>query len=128
MSHDCCRSRAVPSRRPLLCALLLCLSLCPAARAQTPAPVILTESASTRAVAVEAVTKMRDPFPLTTPGYVGMGADRRTRVVFFVMNLGLLQGEGAKALTADAEDGARRLYELKVEDVRDVPASRRSSR
>lgn len=82
------------------------------------APVILTENNSTRAIAVDALTKMRDPFTITSPGFVG--ADRRTRVMFFVMNLDLLAGEGVGALSADAEDGAGKRYELTVEDVRPV--------
>jgi uncharacterized protein (DUF1800 family) len=83
------------------------------------APVIITENSSTRAIAVDSVSKMRDPFSINSPGQVG--SDRRTRVVFFVLNLDLLAGEGAKALTADAEDGAGTHYALTVEDVRDVP-------
>jgi hypothetical protein len=83
------------------------------------APVILTEQTTTRAIAVDSVTKMRDPFTITSPGFVG--ADRRTRVQFFVMNLDLLAGEDARALSADAEDGAGNKYELSVEDVEPVP-------
>jgi hypothetical protein len=83
------------------------------------APVILTEPTTTRAIAVNSVTKMRDPFTITSPGFVG--ADRRTRVQFFVMNLDLLAGEDARALSADAEDGAGNKYELTVEDVEPVP-------
>ncbi|HEV2764441.1 MAG TPA: DUF1800 family protein [Pyrinomonadaceae bacterium] len=37
------------------------------------------------------------------------------------MNLGLLPGESANALTADAEDASRRLYALRVEHVERVP-------
>jgi uncharacterized protein (DUF1800 family) len=90
-----------------------------AASVARPAPVVLTEPNSTRAIAVDSVAKMRDPFTINSPGLVG--SDRRTRVIFFVMNLDLLAGEGAKALSADAEDGAGKRYELTVEDVRDVP-------
>jgi uncharacterized protein (DUF1800 family) len=90
-----------------------------AAVAAVAAPVVLTEPNSTRAIAVDSVAKMRDPFSITSPSLIG--SDRRTRVIFFVMNLDLLAGEGAKALSADAEDGAGKKYELTVEDVRDVP-------
>ena len=93
--------------------------LCCAAAAAAAAPVIITEHNSTRAVAVDALTRLRDPFPVTSPGFVG--SDQRTRVLFFVMNLELLAGEGANALTADAQDGAGKVYELTVEDVRPVP-------
>ncbi len=114
-------------RAPLLrfaCALLLLLLATGAqqhaAFAATTAPVILTEAASTRAIAVDAVTKMRDPFPLTTPGFTA-GADTRTRLMFFVLNLDLLAGEGANALTADAEDSTGRKYVFAVEHVTSVP-------
>ncbi|HZH30163.1 MAG TPA: DUF1800 domain-containing protein [Pyrinomonadaceae bacterium] len=104
-------------RLALVCALVCATgALCSA----SAAPVILTEATSTRAIAVDAVTKMRDPFPLNTPGFT-VSADRRTRVMFFVLNLDLLAGEGANALTADAEDGAGRRYTLTVEHVASVP-------
>lgn len=111
------RKRASLRRFALLCAILCAAgALC----AASAAPVILTEATTTRAVAVDAVTKLRDPFPLTTPGFTA-GADRRTRVMFFVLNLDLLAGEGANALTADAEDSAGRRYVLAVESVASVP-------
>jgi uncharacterized protein (DUF1800 family) len=112
-------------RAPLLrlacvsCALLFAASAHYGVLAAT-APVILTEAASTRAIAVDGVTKLRDPFPLTTPGYT-VGADTRTRIMFFVLNLDLLAGEGANALTADAEDSTGRKYVLVVESVTNVP-------
>jgi uncharacterized protein (DUF1800 family) len=102
--------------RPLV-ALAFVFASVAAARS---APVIITDNNSTRAVAVDALTKMRDPFQINAPGQ--LNADHRTRVVFFVMNLDLLAGEDARALSADAEDGAGNKYNLKVEDVRDVPS------
>ena len=108
--------RTLPARAlAFVRAAVVLLALAPAAAA---APVILTERDSTRAVAFDALTKMRDPFTIAQPGFVG--SDRRTRVMFFVLNLELLAGEGASALTADAEDSAGRRYELTVEDVRAV--------
>src|SRR5215218_4783662 len=65
-------------------------------------PIILTESNSTRAIALEAVTLRREPFSLVMP--VPFSIDTRNRVVFFVTNLDLLADEGANALTLDAED------------------------
>ncbi|HEX8634556.1 MAG TPA: DUF1800 domain-containing protein [Pyrinomonadaceae bacterium] len=113
-----CRFRAsLPLRFALLCALWCATG---ALHAASAAPVILTEANSTRAIAVDSLTKLRDPFPLTTPGFTA-GADTRTRVTFFVLNLDLLAGEGANALTAEAEDGAGRKYALAVENVTGVP-------
>ena len=99
-----------------LFALLVVLGMAGVARS---APVIITENTSTRAIAVDSVSKLRDPFSVNSPGQVG--TDHRTRVTFFVLNLDLLAGETVKALSADAEDGAGTRYELTVEDVRAVP-------
>lgn len=82
-------------------------------------PVILTEPNSTRAVALEAVTLRKEPFSPTMP--VPFSTDTRNRIVFFVMNLDLFAGEGANALTADAEDSSKRHYAFKVENVTPVP-------
>jgi len=112
-----CRFRAPLLRLAFACALLCAAG---ALDATSAAPLILTEATTTRAIAVDAVTKLRDPFPLTTPGFTA-GADTRTRVMFFVLNLDLLAGEGANALTADAEDSAGRKYVLTVENVTSVP-------
>ncbi|HJR06519.1 MAG TPA: DUF1800 domain-containing protein [Pyrinomonadaceae bacterium] len=112
-------------RAPLVRLACTCVLLLFAAGAHLAAyaatPVIVTEATSTRAVAIDAVTKLRDPFPLTTPGFTA-GADTRTRVMFFVLNLDLLAGEGANALTAEAEDSTGRKYALTVENIASVPA------
>lgn len=112
------RSRRRAPLLQLACALLFVSAASHSAFAA--APVILTEATTTRAIAVDAVTKFRDPFPLTTPGYTA-GADTRTRIMFFVLNLELLAGEGANALTADAEDSTGRKYVFVVENVASVP-------
>lgn len=82
-------------------------------------PLLLTETASTRGIAIESVTFRRDPFPLTAS--VPFSADQRTRVVLFAMNLDLLAGEGANSLSADAEDASHRHYGMRVEAVNPVP-------
>lgn len=82
-------------------------------------PTILTDAASTRAIALEAVTFRREPFSLTMS--VPFSADTRSRIVFFVMNLDLLAGEGANALTADAEDSTHHHYTFRVENVTPMP-------
>ena len=78
-------------------------------------PVILTEPNSTRAVALEAVTLRKEPFSLLMP--VPFSSDTRNRIIFYVTNLELLAGEGANALTVDAEDSQKRHYAFKVESV-----------
>ncbi len=87
--------------------------------AQSPRPVLVSEAGSTRAIALDSVTRLREPFGLTSP--VAFGPDARTRVMLFAMNLHLAEGEGASAVTADAEDGARRVHRLAVEYVGPVP-------
>jgi uncharacterized protein GlcG (DUF336 family) len=108
----------------LLAALALAVValLCAPARhsvAQSASPVLVSEATSTRAVALDAATRVREPFPLNSP--VRFGADARTRVMLFAMNLHLAAGEGASALTADAEDASHHTYTLSVEYVGAVP-------
>lgn len=101
------------------CAALM-LSCAARASAQTP-PVLLTEGTgtTTRAVAYDAVTFRSEPFGVTSPYNWNADKadtrDQRTRVIVFARNLSLLAGEGASALTADAQDASGRLYPLKVE-------------
>jgi uncharacterized protein GlcG (DUF336 family) len=111
-------------RRLLLAALSLAAAAslsAPARRgaAQSARPVLVSQSGSTRAVALESVTRVPEPFALTSP--VRFGADARTRLMLFAMNLHLAPGEDASAVTADAEDAARRTFALAVEHVGPVP-------
>jgi uncharacterized protein GlcG (DUF336 family) len=107
----------------LASALLACAAFLasPARRAaaQSASPVLVSESGSTRAVALEAVTRVSEPFSPTSP--VPFGADTRTRLMLFAMNLHLAPGEDASAVTADAEDAALNVYPLAVEYVGPVP-------
>jgi hypothetical protein len=106
-------------------AVLLCLFLCAGAlpsrpaHAQTAAPLLVAEEGTETAVAVEPVTRARDPFPVTQ--LIQFGADPRTRVMLFAQNVQLLPGETASAMTATAEDAAHNLYPLTVERVDPVP-------
>jgi hypothetical protein len=104
----------------LVC-LLLCAFVIPARRAhsQSAAPLLISEEGTDAAVAVEPVTRARDPFPLTQP--ISFGPEARTRVMLFAQNVTLLAGETASALTATAEDSAHNIYTLTVERVDPVP-------
>src|SRR2546423_11751009 len=100
-------------RAPLFAAALLaCATLlsAPALRseAQSASPVLVSEAGSTRAVAPESVTRLREPFSPTSP--VQFGADARTRVMLFAINLHLAADEDAFVVTADAEDSAHYVY------------------
>jgi Protein of unknown function (DUF1800) len=107
--------------RPLsICAILVFCGAFNLSKAAS-GPVILTEPNSTRAVALEAVTLRREPFSLEMP--VPFSSDTRNRIIFYVMNLELLAGEGANALTVDAEDSQRRHYAFRVESVTPMPGN-----
>jgi hypothetical protein len=82
-------------------------------------PVLISETNSTRALAVDSALWLREPFGLDSP--VPWGIDRRTRVMLFATNLELLAGENFSMVTADAEDGSHRTYPLVVESVGRVP-------
>lgn len=99
----------------LLIALMLCSAPMRSTHAATGAPVLLTAANSTRAIAFESVTWMKEPFALSE--HIPFGSDGRTRIVLFATNLTLAPGEGASALTADAEDAAHVHYSLSVEYV-----------
>ncbi len=90
-------------------------------RAQTPAPTLLTEQNSTRAIALDSVTYVRDPLPVVALNNFGQGRDPRTRVALFGINMDLGPGENASAVTATARDSRSRNYSLKVEFVGKVP-------
>ena len=74
---------------------------------------------TTRAVAFDSVTFKREPFPVVSP--LAWSADARTRVTLFAMNLNFFAGEGANALSADAEDASKQRYPLEVEYAGKVP-------
>ena len=90
-----------------------------AARAQTTAPVLLSEETTTRAVSLESIRHTPEPFPPDSP--VLWSTDGRTRVEVFAMLLALQPGEDASAVSAFALDASGRRYDLSVEYVRPVP-------
>jgi hypothetical protein len=77
------------------------------------APTLRTRANSNRAIALESVTRLSEPFAPTAR--VPFNLDNRTRVMLFATDLGLLPGEGAAAVTAEAEDASRTRYPLTVE-------------
>lgn len=89
------------------------------ASAPTTAPVLISQDTSTRAVAFESVTQMREPFQLTQT--VQYSADNRTRIMLYAQNLTLQSGDTAANVTAEAEDGDQNIYPLTVEYVGTVP-------
>lgn len=95
------------------------LVICAVSQPAKSAPELISVANSTRAVALESVTRMREPFPLTQP--ISFGTDNRTRILLFARNVDLLPGEDASAVRAEAEDATRTRYPLTVEYVGKVP-------
>ena len=92
--------------------------LAPVRARVAPAPILLTKTGSTRAVAVESVTRVDEPF--APDAILPLGSDNRTRVMLFANNVSLLPGETAADVTASAEDGDHIHYPLTVEHVGEV--------
>jgi len=82
-------------------------------------PVLITEENSSRAIALDSVTMLRDPFPVDTS--LNFSADQHTRIMLFAANVALRPGEEASAVAVQVEDAQHRLYNLPVEFVGKVP-------
>jgi hypothetical protein len=102
--------------RAVFCLMIV---VCAGQQSARSAPELISEATSTRAIALESVTWMREPFPPTQLN--PFGADNRTRVMLFAKNLDLLPGENASVVKAEAEDASRSRYPLTVEYVGKVP-------
>ena len=111
--------------RRLLVSYAACLALAgvalvrlaPDAGAQATRPVLISEPGSTRAVALESVSRLHEPFRLSARH--AFGADKRTRVQIFALNLE--RDDSPATVTADAEDATGRVFPLAVEHVGRVP-------
>lgn len=79
------------------------------------APILVSESASTRAIALTSPMFLRDPFPFEFP--FQLVPDKRTRVMLFFMNFDFQPGEDLSIVKVDAEDASHRLHPLPVEYV-----------
>src|SRR5947208_17182998 len=100
---------------------LIAGAFAPAFGATQNSPQVFSVSpTSTRAVVLESVSLRAEPFSLNSEANFSPN-DSRTRITLFCMNLDLLSGESANALSADAEDAAHVHYPLKVEYVGQVP-------
>ena len=72
-----------------------------------------------RAVALDSVTSMRDPFSVRNA--VNFSSDQRTRIIIFARNVELMPGESLASVPVQAEDSQGRSYILPVEYVGKVP-------
>ena len=86
-----------------------------AAPTPTPAPVLLTQGGTDRALAMHSTTFTSEPFQVRSA--VNLSDDHRTRVMIFATNLDPLPGE---AVSARATDSRGTAYDLAVEQVMKV--------
>lgn len=83
------------------------------------APMLLTEESTGRAIALDSVTMMRDPFSVWTTH--NFSADQHRRVTLFALNADLLPGQSFSDVTAQAAGPQNGIYPLAVESVIKVP-------
>ena len=82
-------------------------------------PVLLTDQNTGRAMAVDSVSLLKEPFTVTSEQNFSL--DRRTRLTLFGYNLEFKHGEDVSAITAQAEDSQHKIYALPVEAAMEVP-------
>jgi hypothetical protein len=80
------------------------------------APLLLIDETTGRALALDSMIPVRDPFSLLNADYFST-TDKRRRVSLFVWRLGLLPNDTAANLTVTAEDGVGGVYTLAVESI-----------
>ena len=89
-------------------------------RVQFTDPLLISETSSDIAIALDAVWLLRDPFSMTNP-VVNFSVDQRTRISLFGMNMDLLPGEDSSAVLVRAEDAQAAIFPAQVEFVGKVP-------
>jgi beta-glucanase (GH16 family) len=83
-------------------------------------PVMLTEEGSNRAMALDSVSFVQEPFTVTSTN--NFSVDHHSRVMLLVANIDLLPGDDASVVTAEAQDGQGNSFPLTVENVVKVPS------
>ena len=84
-------------------------------------PLLLTEVNSTKAIVLESMTFVRDPFSLLTRH--PLSPDRRTRLSIVARNIEMPAGENITPLTVQAENEQHQLIDLPVEFVGKIPGA-----
>jgi hypothetical protein len=84
----------------------------------TSVPLLLAEGSTRRAIALDSVTLLRDPFRLDS--VVNFSSDHRTRIMFFATNL-FRPPQVTPVIIAQAEDSQHRVFPLSIEYVGGVP-------
>jgi Concanavalin A-like lectin/glucanases superfamily len=93
--------------------LLAIIGTCCFSANASDAIVLISETNSTRAIAVESSTFLKEPFSVRAP----LAPDGRLRVMIFALNVALEPREDISAITADAETADHQHYPLQVEYV-----------
>jgi hypothetical protein len=89
---------------------------------QPTSPQLLLET-SGAAVALDSLL-LRDPFSVINPtNLLNRGVDRNTRVIVFVMNLQLTQGEAASSVVVNLVGSNNQVFDVAAENVQFVPNS-----
>ena len=84
-------------------------------------PLLMTEPNSAKAVVVESIVFLRDPFRLLTPTL--LSPDRRTRLTILARNIEITTGENISPPTVSAETAQHQLIDLPVEFIGKVPGA-----
>jgi hypothetical protein len=77
------------------------------------------EETTSKAVALDSVWLLRDPFQLGS--IHNFSLDQRTRVMLFATGIELNSSETPSSILVQLEDNQGRIYPLVVEDIRKVP-------
>jgi alpha-tubulin suppressor-like RCC1 family protein len=89
-----------------------------------PVPELLLDQsgpALNQAAALDLYTFLRDPFPvLNANDYLNLGSDRNTRVIVFVNNLQLSQGEPSSAVVVNIVGSNSQSFDVPAQDVRPI--------
>ena len=84
-----------------------------------PSLILFTEPNSERAIALDSVILVRDPFLISTT--TNLSSDRRTRIMIFSPNLSLMPADSFSSVSAQAEDRQHTIYPLTVEFIGKIP-------
>jgi len=84
-------------------------------------PMLMAEPNATKAIAVQSVVFLRDPFAIRTA--LNLGSDTRTRLTILARNIETTAGETTAPLTVIAETAQDRNIDLPVEFVGKVPGA-----
>jgi hypothetical protein len=82
-------------------------------------PIVLTHGDSQRALALDSVMFVTEPFAITN--IHNFSADQRTRIILFVVNVELGGGETSSVIEAQAEVSGGQTFPLTVESFGSVP-------